>query len=90
MSMKVAPARDAEECDVIGYALDGWGRTARLCAIQICRAAPAVFTWVAWLVMRGNGCPGPVAPERWAPAAWVRLPRFPDVSSLASCQLLTR
>jgi len=52
MSMNVAPARDAEECDVIGYALDGWGRTARLCAIQICRAVPAVFTWVAWLVMR--------------------------------------
>jgi hypothetical protein len=52
MSTNVAPARDAEEHDVIGHALADWGRTARLCAIQLTQAVPTFVTLVAWLLMR--------------------------------------
>lgn len=52
MSTNVAPAREPEDYDVIGYALTGWGRTARLCTIQLCRALPAVATVLAWWLMR--------------------------------------
>lgn len=48
MSLKVTPGRELEEPDVISYALAGWDRTARLCAIRLSESLPAVapLLWV--------------------------------------------
>jgi hypothetical protein len=50
MLTKAAPD-SREDPDVIRYALGRWDRTARLCAIRLSEAAPAVVPLV-WLILR--------------------------------------
>ncbi len=51
MPTTVAPGDEAEDQDVIGYALAGWDRTARLCAIRLAEAVPTVLSLI-WLILR--------------------------------------
>jgi hypothetical protein len=51
MSINVAPGGEPEDQDVTGYALARWDRTARLCAIRLTEAVPAVVPLV-WLILR--------------------------------------
>jgi hypothetical protein len=48
----VASASRPEEPDVTSYAVTGWGRTARLCAIRLAEAAPAFVPLMVWLSLR--------------------------------------
>jgi hypothetical protein len=54
MSLKVAlgpePGPEPEEQDVTGYALAGWDRTARLCAIRLSESLPA-FAPLLWVLL---------------------------------------
>jgi hypothetical protein len=53
MSNLAHPAGQAEEQDATAYALGGWGRTARLCAIRLAGSAPApIAAFVIWLCSR--------------------------------------
>jgi len=45
------PEHEAEEQDVTSYALAGWDRTARLCAIWLSEAIPA-FAPLLWMILR--------------------------------------
>lgn len=49
---KLAPGAEPGSQDVTGYALTGWGRTARLCAIRLTEAIPALATLAVMLAMR--------------------------------------
>jgi hypothetical protein len=51
MATRVAPGDEPDDSDVINYALARWDRTARLCAIRLTEAAPAVVPLV-WLILR--------------------------------------
>ena len=48
----VAADDGPDDSDVTGYAVRGWGRTARLCAIRLAEAVPAVVPVVVWLILR--------------------------------------
>lgn len=51
MATRVAPGGEPDDPDVISYALARWDRTARLCAIRLTEAVPAVVPLV-WLILR--------------------------------------
>jgi hypothetical protein len=50
MATNVAPGSEPGDPDVIAYALGRWDRTARLCAIRLTEAVPAVVPLV-WLIL---------------------------------------
>lgn len=51
MLANVAPGGSPDDPDNIRYALARWDRTARLCAIRLTGAVPAVVPLV-WLILR--------------------------------------
>jgi hypothetical protein len=51
MLTNVAPGGEAEDPEVISYALARWDRTARLCAIRLAEAVPAAVPLI-WLILR--------------------------------------
>jgi hypothetical protein len=51
MTMKVTPDGIPEDSDVIRYALTRWDRTARLCAIRLAEAVPALAP-LLWMILR--------------------------------------
>jgi hypothetical protein len=51
MLTKVAPGGKPDDLDVISYALTRWDRTARLCAIRLTEAVPALVPLV-WVILR--------------------------------------
>jgi hypothetical protein len=51
MLVNVAPGGEPEDPAVVRDALDSWGRTARLCAIRLAEAVPAVAP-VVLLILR--------------------------------------
>ncbi len=48
----VAAPDGPDDLDVTRYAVRGWGRTARLCAIRLAEAVPAAVLLVVWLILR--------------------------------------
>jgi len=48
----VAADDGPDDPDVTTYAVRDWGRTARLCAIRLAEAVPAVLPVVVWLILR--------------------------------------
>ncbi len=50
MTLKVTPGDEPEDQDVTSYALTRWDRTARLCAIRLTEALPAL-TPLIWIFM---------------------------------------
>jgi hypothetical protein len=51
MSMKVTPGRELKDQDITSYALARWDRTARLCAIRLSEALPALAP-LLWVILR--------------------------------------
>ncbi len=47
----VAAGGDTDAPDVTSYAVRGWGSTARLCAVRLAEAVPAIVS-VVWLILR--------------------------------------
>ncbi len=53
MSNVAVPPEEADQQDVTSYALEGWGRTVRLCVIRLTEAIPpALGPVVIWLCLR--------------------------------------
>jgi hypothetical protein len=48
----VAPAGEPDDQGVTGYALAGWDRTARLCAIRLAQAVASGLPVMIWLLLR--------------------------------------
>ncbi len=48
----VAAPGGPDDPNVTGYAVRGWGRTARLCAIRLSGAVPGAVILAGWLILR--------------------------------------